>query len=318
MEHDTTMHSGTTGLIGVGDLWRKSYSLFGKSGKKIVSLALPVTAIFLLLSAVIQLDLLLSDSLTLAPYIVLQVILIILTTTFFIATLFYPGVLISALLLPAHSHDNSFAYNTYMKERYAETAGKFGSFVWITILAGVMALSGYILFIFPGIFIQIMLMFSIVILFAENKVGLQALAQSWHYVRGHWWAVFGRVFLVAFLAAVVGGIFQLIVSPLSQVIMQGPELANILTQLFQFFVLLPFVLIYIVTLYTSLSSLKSQSLSDHEVYRTKQIFGWILLIAVVFTPFIFSVAERIYRRVNPNSYYTYQYEYNKKFFNVSN
>lgn len=64
----------------------------------------------------------------------------------------------------------------------------------VGILEGLAVLGGIILFVFPGIFLAIALMFSQFLALEDGAWGAQALAKSYALVKGRWWPVFWRVF----------------------------------------------------------------------------------------------------------------------------
>jgi hypothetical protein len=74
-----------------------------------------------------------------------------------------------------------------------------GSLIWLTWCL-VAALAGAsVLFIIPGIILGVYAVFTAFTFILDHKRGLAAIVQSWWYVRGRWWAVFGRCIALAFL-----------------------------------------------------------------------------------------------------------------------
>ena len=65
------------------------------------------------------------------------------------------------------------------------------------------------LFIIPGIWIFLLLVFSIYAYLLDNKTGMSALAMSWYLARGKWFIIAGR--FIACLAAIFAVIFLLTV-----------------------------------------------------------------------------------------------------------
>ncbi len=92
----------------------------------------------------------------------------------------------------------------------------------LVILNGVACLGGFVLFIVPGVFLLVSLVFANYVLVMEDIHGIDALVASRAYVKGHWWAIFGRGVLLdllisaamlviyapatALLGSIVGGI----------------------------------------------------------------------------------------------------------------
>lgn len=64
-------------------------------------------------------------------------------------------------------------------------------------------MGGYLLLIIPGIILTITVGFAAIVLYKEDKHGLRAAVESGHLVKGYWWAVFGRSFLIWLLYTLV-------------------------------------------------------------------------------------------------------------------
>lgn len=65
--------------------------------------------------------------------------------------------------------------------------------IWISILMSLAVLGGLILFVIPGIWLAISLMFSRFFLIEDNLHGVQSLAASRALVKGRWWPVLWRL-----------------------------------------------------------------------------------------------------------------------------
>jgi hypothetical protein len=83
-------------------------------------------------------------------------------------------------------------------EAYRYGFRRLWSILLIGLLVGLAAMAGFILFVVPGFFVLVRLIASIPALVVEGKRGREALARSWHLVRGYGWPVFG-VLVVTFL-----------------------------------------------------------------------------------------------------------------------
>ncbi len=106
------------------------------------------------------------------------------------------------------------------------------SVAWVLFLAGAIVLAGSVALLVPAILFGVWFAFAVVVLFAEDRRGLEALLASRAYVRGHWWPVFGRLLLVSILAALLGLV---------------PVAGQLLSLLFT-----PFLLLFLVVLYEDL------------------------------------------------------------------
>jgi len=80
---------------------------------------------------------------------------------------------------------------------------KMWSIAWIGILVALIQISGYILFIIPGIIMLVYLSMSYFVLALTDTRGLSALLLSRQVVHGHWWDVVLRQFAIVGTAIVV-------------------------------------------------------------------------------------------------------------------
>lgn len=116
---------------------------------------------------------------------------------------------------------NALAHGTDVEGSYRVATKLFGPSVWIILLNMLAIAGGTVLFIVPGIILGVALMFANYILVVEDKRGMRALALSWGYVRGYWWAVVGRVVLASLIFA---GVIMLIYLPAFLIF--GPAIAS--------------------------------------------------------------------------------------------
>lgn len=126
---------------------------------------------------------------------------------------------------------------TNAKNLLALSWSKIFSYSWVLFLMGVISIAGFMLFIVPGIIFSIWFSLSLYVFVFENLKGMQALYRSKELVKGHWWAVFGRLFIFGLVAGLFGAIPVV-----------GP-LANI-------FFTMPFGVIYGYFIYDNLKTLK--------------------------------------------------------------
>ncbi|MEW6570666.1 MAG: hypothetical protein AB1390_05770 [Nitrospirota bacterium] len=90
------------------------------------------------------------------------------------------------------------------KDALERGSQRIGSFIWLFILLGFIITGGFLLFIVPGIIFTVWFMFSQFILASENEKGMNALLKSKEYVRGFWFDVFLRLFLIWLISLVIG------------------------------------------------------------------------------------------------------------------
>lgn len=101
-----------------------------------------------------------------------------------------------------------------IKEAYGKSRTMIWDYVVLSFLVGLVVLGGFVLFIIPGIILSAYLTFSIYALVNEGDKETNALLKSYEYVKGHWWAVFGRILFIAlvFMVAIwlIEGFFGLL------------------------------------------------------------------------------------------------------------
>lgn len=138
-----------------------------------------------------------------------------------------------------------------VKEAYANAK----PIIWPVFITGfivaILTLLGFVLLIIPGIIVGIWFTFSIYIVVAEHKKGMEAIKLSKSYVEGYWWAVFGRSMFVGILVGIVGAIIGTVISMLSFNFL-GTIIQDIVT-----LCLVPFALIFQFSVYKELKKIKS-------------------------------------------------------------
>jgi hypothetical protein len=179
-------------------------------------------------------------------------------------------------------HDQYPSYNELLKASYREAIDKFWSYLWIMVLLVAVIFAAYFLFIIPGIFIEYMLAFAVFIFFSEGKKGTDALVTSWKYVQGRWWAVFGRSLLIAIAAIFILIISTAVSGALSFLITRDNSLVYIFGRIFDYFLLVPFVMVYTFQLFVSVRKNNPAVATAVESRQLKRRFLLIFLIGVLF------------------------------------
>lgn len=80
---------------------------------------------------------------------------------------------------------------------YASTKGLVLSYLWVSILVGIVVNLAMLLLVLPGIYLSILYNFYSFAVVLEGKKGWSAAVRSGELVKGRWWAVFGRVILTS-------------------------------------------------------------------------------------------------------------------------
>lgn len=139
---------------------------------------------------------------------------------------------------------------------YGQAKQYFWPYVWLGLLVAVVTVLGFIALIIPGIIFMVWFAFSYFVLIFEDKHGTEAMKASKAYVKGKWWAVFGRY---AFLVLI--GIFvSVVVGMLTAVVESGIEnIGGVLVSVIANVVIVPVAVAYSYLMYKDLSSGRSSS-----------------------------------------------------------
>lgn len=139
--------------------------------------------------------------------------------------------------------------NVSMSEAYKLSYRKFFSYAWISILGGIIMAGGFLMFIIPTIIFSIWFVLAAYILIIDGEKGMSALLKSKEYIRGYWWAAFGRVFAIILVILVA---YIAVTSPLSFISENISKLASPIMQIF----ITPFIVAYYVSLYRDFKRVK--------------------------------------------------------------
>jgi len=129
-----------------------------------------------------------------------------------------------------------------LREIFQEVWKKLWQYFWIVVLVGFFTTLSFFFFIIPGLIVGIYLVFSLYVFIAEEGKGMNALKRSWVLVKGNWWKVFGRIFLLN----MIFGIIFIILSSIN----------DSLGTIFQY-LLMPFNVIFMYSIYLELKKSKT-------------------------------------------------------------
>jgi hypothetical protein len=93
-----------------------------------------------------------------------------------------------------------------IRDALEEGSKKIWSFIWIFTLLSYIVTGGFLLLIIPGIIFSVWFFFSQFILAKENEQGMNTLLKSKEYVKGYWFDVFLRMFIIWIISVVIGSI----------------------------------------------------------------------------------------------------------------
>lgn len=180
---------GRTGgpLSSVGDLIARAWELYKSKAVTIVLVYLAG----ILGSVVVSVLFVLLGIMAVKLYPALKVpIMIGGTAGTVLAAVYLFGWVYASLYLAASSPEPGFS------KSFSDSRPLALPFAWMAALIGFLVMGGYLFLILPGIFLTVSLFFAPFVRINENVSGLEALARSWSYVKGRWWAVALRLFVV--------------------------------------------------------------------------------------------------------------------------
>lgn len=154
---------------------------------------------------------------------------------------------------------------------YKATLAWFWPFVWMGIIEVCAVMGGFAMLIIPGIFLSVAVSFMCYVFVVEGRRGIDALRQSKEYVKGYWWAVFGRTILIGLIFA---GLSIVVRAPLMLVAgaTAGAVAALVLSLFF-----VPFAAVYSYLIFMNLREIKPEL----GAAQTKEGTGFIKASAIV-------------------------------------
>lgn len=166
---------------------------------------------------------------------------------------------------------------------YKATLPLFWALVWIVIVEVMATIGGFVMLIIPGIWLSFAFSFVLYILVIEKRRGIDALRQSKDYIKGYWWAFFGRAIL---LSVIFWIIFLFVHIPF---VIIGGVYGQVLAQLILSIFIIPFSMIYNYLIYKNLRELKPELIDKKATSGTQFIktaavvgvIGFVFIIATV-------------------------------------
>lgn len=154
----------------------------------------------------------------------------------------------------------------------------FWPYVWVVFLVGLVVMGGLFLLIIPGLIMGVMLEFSSYALIAENKRGLDALAQSWYYIKGRAWSIVWRLLVIGIISLAV----VLILGTLTK-LGHGSYDQNLIYTLVKNLIsaiLEPFALIYVILIYRDLKQIKGE-IDPASLQSKRKKLGWFIAASII-------------------------------------
>lgn len=234
----------TQKLMGIKDLFRNSWNIYKKDFKKFLVIAVIFFGITGLLTIFIGLEVPEVEvqpapastfmPTRAEPFFTVPWYLFFLIT---LATMFI-GILGSASLISAVKEvPKDWGVKGALKEGWS----KYWPFFLVSLSTGLIIGLGFLFLIVPGIIFAVWFSFSTYVVICEDKRGFKALSRSRELVKGRWWSVAKRVFVM-----------MIITFPLSM----GAQFIPYFGQLAFMILFSPFSVIYIYLIYQNLKETK--------------------------------------------------------------
>lgn len=165
---------------------------------------------------------------------------------------------------------------------YGIACKKFWTYLWANSIASLIVLTGFLLFIIPGIFFAVIAVFVLPIVMLEDEKGVKAFIKSREYVRDNWWKTVGRfAFLHVCLLTPV-----LISLAITWFVPFGNYLGQIINLL-----ITPLPVLFAFVLYKALQNKKPTidqvvQQKSRGGYITLAVIGGVLMIAALTLPLV--------------------------------
>ncbi len=137
-------------------------------------------------------------------------------------------------------------------------------------LAGVM-ISGTVLFVIPAMIFSIWFVFAPFITVSEDLKGAKALARSRNYVKGNFWTIFARGFLIGIISIIL----LLILNTITNLLFPEPSTLKSLWNLLGSIVQLLIITFDLVFMYALFESIKN---TKKDLQDSKKSFVWVIRI----------------------------------------
>ena len=228
-------------------LFRETAEFFREHFSLLISLSLILTGIVLVFSFILgvfgfSFTFLASMAKQKVLFLVMIIIFIILGISLLIAALIFQilaqGTVILAIIQKDHRRE------TDVKRIWHEIFSQAKSIIWVNILTFLVTLGGYLLLFIPGLIFGLWFNFGIFVLLQEKQVGRAALKRSRALVKGYFWPLAFRIFILTLILAGSSVFCSLV-----------PLFGNVLGMALSLFAL-PFMYIYLYLIYKNLLELK--------------------------------------------------------------
>ncbi|WP_158837879.1 hypothetical protein [Polaribacter sp. L3A8] len=86
---------------------------------------------------------------------------------------------------------------------------KFGAYIGLFLLNGIIVFVGALFCFLPGIYLGVVLSLSICLLIFQEKSAMDAITDSFNFIKGHWWETFGVLIVIQLIIMVISVVVDL-------------------------------------------------------------------------------------------------------------
>ena len=180
-------------LPGVGNLLKRSCQVYKERFWQLLGTMILCTLLLLLFTALVVGGVVIFGP---RPGLAIVITLVLVSA---IGSLIIESLRVASLIFIIKEKERKIGIKEALKLGWSKTL----SMAWIIFLAVIVTIGGYLLFIIPGIIFLVWFSFPGYVLVVENIKGTKALSRSKFLVKGYWWSVFWRIFVLLFLTGVI-------------------------------------------------------------------------------------------------------------------
>jgi hypothetical protein len=171
----------------------------------------------------------------------------------------------------------------------------FRSMWWVYLLTMGTMFGGFVLFVIPGIALSLFFFFAPLAVLFDGKKGVGALYYSYQLVRGSWWKILGRTLVLGLVVAafvLVVSVILGLISGIATALLPAAGTADKITAmvaptalmaamlLLDWFILIPFVIIFVSRLYRALHAMKKTDATKAPSSLFRTMCGICIVVAL--------------------------------------
>jgi|GEM_PF-6780154 len=279
------IHHSAGSLSDIGNLLKKTFSFYKKHFKQLVFIGL-IPACLSVLNSVISLE---------KGFFLGTITFLLLVIVFGIGGMVVQIIApISFIRMIRETEEGRFIS---VKELYTSSLKLFWPVLWIYLLMWTATIGGFFLLIIPGMILSVYLLFPMYSFVISGHRGIHALSDSFYYVRGHFWPILGRLFVIALIVVafnivlvvlgiliyfIVGGSVSLVaLTNLAIYMSVHPSSTLILSFVFSFInwcLVSPIMIYYTYSMLKSFHAFKPVPHAQSDFNKTRP---WLIALSVV-------------------------------------